>query len=87
MRVLLVQVYGGFELEGRVPMTEWAAEDVRAHIDVQHAPDAELLDSGELLDAQGLAGPDVAKVVVCDGVEPPGIIERPSPESEELLAS
>jgi hypothetical protein len=86
MRYMLLQAYGGVELEGCVPMTEWAPKDVRAHIDFQHALNAELLDSGELVDAQGLAGPDVAKFVVSDGVNPPKIIDGPYPESKELLA-
>ena len=86
MRYMLLQAYGGVELEGCVPMTEWAPKDVRAHIDFQHALNAELLASGELVDAQGLAGPDVAKFVVSDGVNPPKIIDGPYPESKELLA-
>ena len=69
MRYMLLQAYGGVELEGCAPMTQWAPTDVRAHIDFQHALNAELLDSGELVDAQGLAGPDVAKFVVSDSLE------------------
>lgn len=53
---------------------------------LQHALNAELLDRGELVDAQGLAGPEAAKVVVSDGVNPPRIIDGPYPESKELLA-
>ncbi len=86
MRYMLLQAYGGVELEGCEPMVEWAPEDVRAHIAFQHALNAELLDTGELVDAQGLAGPDVAKFVVSDGVNPPKIIDGPYPESKELLA-
>jgi hypothetical protein len=86
MRYMLLQAYGDVELEGCTPMTEWAPEDVRAHIDFQHALNAELLDSGELVDAQGLAGPDVAKFVVSDGINPPKVIDGPYPESKELLA-
>ena len=86
MRYMLLQAYGGVELEGCVPMTEWAPTDVRAHIDFQHALNTELLDSGELVDAQGLAGPDVAKFVVSDGVNAPKIIDGPYPESKKLLA-
>ncbi len=56
MRYMLLQAYGEVELEGCTPMTEWAPEDVRAHIDFQHALNVELLDRGELVDAQGLAG-------------------------------
>lgn len=86
MRYMLLQAYGGVELEGCVPMNEWAPEDVRAHIDFQHSLNAELLNSGELVDAQGLAGPDVAKFVVSDGVNPAKVIDGPYPESKELLA-
>jgi hypothetical protein len=59
---------------------------VRAHIDFQHSLNTELLESGELVDAQGLAGPDVAKFVVSDGANPPRIVDGPYPESKELLA-
>jgi hypothetical protein len=86
MRYMLMQAYGGVELEGCVPMNEWAPADGRAHIDFQYTLNAELLNSGELVDAQGLAGPDVAKFVVSDGVNPPKIIDGPYPESKELLA-
>jgi hypothetical protein len=86
MRYMLMQAYGGVELEGCVPINEWAPEDVRAHMQFQHTLNAELLDRGELVDAQGLAGPDVAKFVVSDGVNPPKIVDGPYPESKELLA-
>jgi hypothetical protein len=83
---MLMQAYGAVELEDCLPMSEWAPEDVRAHIDFQHALNTELLDSGELVDAQGLAGPEAARFVVSDGVHPPRIIDGPYPESKELLA-
>jgi hypothetical protein len=86
MRYMLLQAYGGVELEGCLPMDQWAPQDVKAHIDFQRSLNTELLDSGELVDAQGLAGPDAAKVVVSDGVHPPKIIDGPYPESKELLA-
>ncbi len=86
MRYMLLQAYGAVELEDCQPMNEWAPVDVRAHIEFQHTLNAELLASGELVDAQGLAGPDVAKFVVSDGVNPPKIIDGPYPESKELLA-
>ena len=46
----------------------------------------ELTERGELVDAQGLAGPDQAKFVVSDGVGAPVITDGPFPESKELLA-
>ena len=36
MRYMLLQSYGRVELEGCLPMTEWAPEDVHAHIDFQN---------------------------------------------------
>jgi hypothetical protein len=69
-----------------LPMGEWSPEDIRAHIDFQHALDAELRDKGELVDAQGLAGPDLAKTVVSDGRTSPVVTDGPFPEGKELLA-
>ncbi len=86
MRFMLLQAYGGVELPGCTPMHEWDPADVKAHIDFQHTLNAELLERGELVDAQGLAGPDQAKVVISDGTNPPRVIDGPYPESKELLA-
>jgi len=86
MRFMLMQAYGGVELEGCTSMDQWTPQEVKAHIDFQHTLNAELLERGELVDAQGLAGPDQAKVVVSDGVNPPRIVDGPYPESKELLA-
>lgn len=86
MRFMLLQAYGRVELPGCTPMHEWDPEDVKAHIEFQHTLNPELLERGELVDAQGLAGPDQAKVVVSDGVSAPRVIDGPYPESKELLA-
>ena len=85
MRFLLLQNYGEVESDC-APMTEWAPEDVKAHIDFQQAMNAELLERGELVDAQGLAGPEQAKFVVSDGAGAPVVTDGPFPESKELLA-
>lgn len=85
MRFMLLQNYGEVE-SGCVPMTEWSPEDIRAHIAFQQALNAELAELGELVDAQGLAGPDQARFVVSDGTSAPVITDGPYPESKELLA-
>ncbi len=85
MRFLLLQDYGGVESDCR-SMSEWTPEDIKAHIDFQHALNKELSERGELVDAQGLAAPDQAKFVVSDGSGPPVITDGPYPESKELLA-
>jgi hypothetical protein len=85
MRFMLLQNYGEVESDC-APMTEWSPDDVKAHIEFQQVLNQELLDLGELVDAQGLAGPDQAKFVVSDGRSAPVITDGPFPESKELLA-
>jgi hypothetical protein len=85
MRFMLLQNYGEVESDCP-PMTEWAPGDIQAHIQFQHTLNQELTDLGELVDAQGLAGPDVAKFVVSDGKNEPVITDGPYPEGKELLA-
>ena len=85
MRFMLLQNYGPAE-SGCPPMTEWSPADVRAHIEFQQALNTELAGLGELVDAQGLAGPEQARFVVSDGVGAPVITDGPFPESKELLA-
>ncbi len=85
MRFMLLQNYGEVG-SGCAPMNEWAPEDVKAHIEFQQTLNQELLDNGELVDAQGLAGPDQAKVVMADGARAPVVTDGPYPETKELLA-
>jgi hypothetical protein len=82
---MLLQNYG--EVESNCPpMNEWPVEDINAHIEFQVVLNQELAALGELVDAQGLAGPDQAKFVVSDGVTAPVVTDGPYPESKELLA-
>jgi len=85
MRFMLLQNYGEVE-SGCQPMTEWTPGDIKAHIEFQQALNQELTESGELVDAQGLAGPESAKFVVSDGITAPVITDGPFPETKELLA-
>ena len=84
-RYMLLQNYGA-ALACDVPMDQWAPEDIRAHITFQHDLNKELDESGELVDAQGLAGPDLAKFVTFDGTGTPVVTDGPYAESKELLA-
>ncbi|MEV6430275.1 YciI family protein [Nocardia sp. NPDC051463] len=68
------------------PITEWTPEEIRAHIDFQRMLGAELAKSGELVDAQGLAGPDQAVLVSSDGRSAPVVTDGPFPETKEFLA-
>ncbi|MBS1889541.1 MAG: hypothetical protein JSU06_20395 [Actinobacteria bacterium] len=84
MKFMLLQHYG--RVVGDVPpMTEWDPEDVQAHIDFQLDLNEELRERGELVEAQGLTGPELAKIVLAtDGA--PLVTDGPFPESKELLA-
>jgi len=61
-------------------MTEWTPEEIKAHIAFQMALNQELGENGELVDAQGLAGPDQAKFVLSDGASPPVVTDGPFPK-------
>jgi hypothetical protein len=84
MKFMLLQHYG--RVEGDVPpLTEWAPEDAQAHIDFQLNMNAELRERGELVEAQALTGPELAKFVLAgDGA--PVVTDGPFAESKELLA-
>jgi hypothetical protein len=68
------------------PIHTWPPKDVKAHIDFMHDFNAKLRAAGELVDAQGLAGPDQAKIVRARAGGPPAITDGPFPETKELLA-
>ncbi|MBC7303832.1 MAG: hypothetical protein H5T78_23160 [Nocardia sp.] len=69
-----------------IPLPEWAPEDIAAHIDFQQALHEQLAAAGELVDAQGLAGPDQAMIVCSDGRSAPIVTDGPFPETKEFLA-
>ena len=83
-KFMLLQNYAG--PTGMQPMPNWAPEDIKAHIDFQVALNDELTSLGELIDAQGLAGPELARFVTFDGPGAPVVTDGPFPESKELLA-
>jgi hypothetical protein len=83
-KFMLLQNYEGGDCD--VPMPEWSPTDIQAHIDFQHRLNKELEDSGELADAQGLAGPELAKIVRSDGVGAPAVTDGPFLEGKEFLA-
>lgn len=85
MRFMLLQNYGPVE-SGMGPMLEWSQSDIQAHIEFQIALNSELSTLGELVDAQGLAGPEGARFVTSDGHQPPVVSDGPFPETKELVA-
>ncbi|WP_030275501.1 YciI family protein [Streptomyces sp. NRRL B-24484] len=68
-------------------ITEWAEQDVKAHIAFMGAANEKLIADGEFVDAQGLAFPDSAKIVRASGTGGgPLVTEGPFPETKEFLA-
>ncbi|UJW29305.1 YciI family protein [Saccharothrix sp. AJ9571] len=82
-KFLLLMNYS--HIEGVPPITTWTPEEINAHIEFQHQLGRELADRGEVVDTQGLAGPELAKIVTSDGGAPV-VTDGPFPESKEFLA-
>jgi len=68
------------------PMEEWKPEEITAHLDYYKALHKELVESGELVGSEVLAGPDLGKVVTSDGVTAPLVTDGPFQEFKEWLA-
>src|SRR6266571_7906580 len=83
MRYLLVVNFHGGVVAA--PMDEWKPEEVTAHLDYYKALHRELVDSGELVESEVLAGPDLAKIVTSDGTSPV-VTDGPFQEFKEWLA-
>jgi hypothetical protein len=65
---------------------DWAPEDIKASGAHMMAIHEDLTASGELLGAEGLTGPEAAKIVTHDGVGVPVVTDGPFPEAKEFLA-
>ena len=68
------------------PMEDWNPEEVQAHLDYYSLLERELVESGELVSSEVLAGPDLAKVVTSDGVNAPVVTDGPFQEFKEWVA-
>ena len=83
-RYLLVINFEGGVVE--TPMEEWKPEEITAHLDYYRALHAELVASGELVESEVLAGPDLARIVTSDGVTAPVVTDGPFQEFKEWVA-
>jgi hypothetical protein len=66
-------------------MSTWTPEEIRAHIQFMVDVSGKLAAAGELVDAQGLGGPEQAKIVRAGGGGAPVVTEGPFPETKEFL--
>ena len=64
----------------------WAPDDIKAHINFMHRINAELSEAGELVRAEGLAGPEQARVVRAGKSGAPEVTDGPFAETKEFLA-
>lgn len=85
MRFLLLQNYEPVK-SGMGPILQWSQADMQVHIEFQIALNRELSALGELIDAQGLASPESARFVTCDGRHPPVVSDGPFAKTKELVA-
>ena len=77
MKYMLMMHYGANAGEGgERPIHTWPPADIKAHIDFMLRLNQDLTASGELVAAEGLAGPDRA----------PMVTDGPFPEAKEFLA-
>jgi hypothetical protein len=64
----------------------WSTDDVRAMVDYMDTLNRELEAAGELVEANGLTGPDNAKIVRAQPDDEPVVTDGPYAESKEVLA-
>ncbi|WP_406197137.1 YciI family protein [Kitasatospora sp. NBC_01560] len=67
-------------------LDEWKPEEIQAHIRFMKDTNTALAEAGELVDAQGLAMPETARIVRSHSGGAPVITEGPFPESKEWVA-
>jgi hypothetical protein len=65
---------------------DWAPGDLKAHIEFMISFNEELVAAGELVAAEGLAGPGEARVVRATKGGAPAVTDGPFAEAKEFLA-
>jgi hypothetical protein len=70
---------------GPYQIAGWPSSDIQAHIAFMKSLNRKLLESGELVGAEGLSGPDQARLVRA-GTDGTPITDGVFPESKEFLA-
>ena len=71
---------------GEYQVSDWAPQDLKAHIEFMHQLNRELTDRGEFVAAKGLAPPGQARVVRAGKNGAPAVTDGPFPEAKEFLA-
>jgi hypothetical protein len=83
-KYLILKHYRGGPEQNYAPMSEWTAEDVKAHIAFQHHIADMLRERGEFVDAQALS--PAGSYVQYGGPDAAPKVDGPFPEAKELIA-
>lgn len=67
-------------------VSDWAPVELQAHVEFMLRLNKELTEAGELVAAEGLAGPGEARVVRATRGGAPAVTDGPFPEAKEFLA-
>jgi hypothetical protein len=70
----------------RAGIGTWPPDDIKAHINFMLGFNKELKEAGELVGAEGLAGPEAARVVRAGRGGAPKVTDGPFAEAKEFLA-
>jgi len=79
--LLMMAPAGGWQKFATLP-----AEDIKAHIAFMKKTNADLTSAGELVQAEGLAFPQQAKIVNAQPGKGPAVTDGPFAEAKEFLA-
>lgn len=72
--------------KGDWQVPDWPPQALKAHIDFMMRLNKDLTQAGELVGAEGLAGPDQARIVRARKEDAPEVTDGPFPEAKEFLA-
>ena len=67
-------------------ISNWSADDFKAHMAFMHRLNKELRSEGVLVGLEGLAAPNRARIVRADAEGKPVVTDGPFPEAKEFLA-
>jgi hypothetical protein len=72
--------------KGPYQVTQWAPEDVKKMVGFMHQLNRDLAASGQLVLAEGLTGPEQARIVRAGEDGSPTVTDGPFAESKEFIA-
>ncbi|GAA4180702.1 YciI family protein [Streptosporangium oxazolinicum] len=85
MKYMMLMQFSGQMQDALPPIDTWPVDDVQAHIQFMRDTNEKLVEAGELVDAQGLAAPDQARIVRAGEGGAAVVTDGPFPETKEFL--